>query len=158
MPSLANLRETLSLRAFALWKIPMIAWVRPTVIHLDDARCEIRIPLAMRTRNHLKSMYFGALCVGADCAGGLLAIRHIRARKAKVSFVFKDFQADFVKRPDGDVHFQCDDGLALRDLVDKALTTGQRVELPMHLTATVPSRGPEPVARFVLTLSIKRSK
>ncbi len=34
----------------------------------------IRIPLGWRTRNHLGSMYFGALATGADLVGGLLVM------------------------------------------------------------------------------------
>jgi acyl-coenzyme A thioesterase PaaI-like protein len=151
-------RETLTLRAYALWKIPLIAFVSPSVVHLDDERCELRIKLSHRTKNHWGTMYFGALCVGADLVGGLLALRHMRQKKAKVSLLFKDFQAEFKRRADGHVHFHCAQGAAIADLVDQAVATGQRVNLPLDITATVPSKGGETVAKFVLTLSLKANK
>ena len=55
------LSDTLRLRLWALWNIPLIAWVRPKVVSLTEDSCEIRLPLSRRTRNHLRSMYFGAL-------------------------------------------------------------------------------------------------
>lgn len=155
--NLTNLRETLALQAFGLLKIPMILFVSPRVVDFSDARIEVCVPLRRRTRNHLKSMYFGALAVGADCACGLLAMRLINARKdKKISLVFKDMSAQFLKRPEGDMHFVCDQGEQIRDLVERAATTGERCNLPLNITAFVPKiSASDPVATFVLTLSLK---
>ncbi len=154
------LKQTLRLQAFGWLRIPLIAFVTPSVVELSDQRIEVKIPLTRRSRNHLKSMYFGALAVGADCAVGLLAMRLIEERKdPKISLVFKDFQANFLKRPEGDVHFICEMGPQIRALVEQAATTGERCNLPLHAIATVPSiSGSEPVATFVLTLSLKAKK
>ncbi|HTL11154.1 MAG TPA: DUF4442 domain-containing protein, partial [Bdellovibrionota bacterium] len=93
------LKETLYLRAFGLIKIPMLWYLRPSVVELTDDRCVVKIPLRRRAKNHLNSMYFGALAAGADCAGGLMAMRLIRADGNRASLVFKDFHAEFLKRP-----------------------------------------------------------
>lgn len=154
-----GIRETFYLRAFGFFKVPLLYFTKPTVVELTDQRCVIKIPLNRRTKNHLDSMYFGALSVGADCAGGLMAMSQIRAKGNQVSLVFKDFQAQFLKRPHSDVLFTCEDGLAIRDLVQKALETGERQHMPVRVTATAPlQQGNEPVAQFVLTLSLKRKK
>ena len=151
------LRETLSLRAFSFLKIPLIYHIRPTVLEVSEKRIEIKVPLGRRSRNHLNSMYFGALSIGADCAGGLLAMNLIRQKKAKVALVFKDFKAEFLKRAEGDVHFICEQGEEIRNLVEKAVQSGERENMAVNMIATVPSKlGDEPVARFVLTLSLKR--
>ncbi|HEY8887948.1 MAG TPA: DUF4442 domain-containing protein, partial [Gallionella sp.] len=59
---------TLGLRLFGFAKIPMMLYVRPSVMEISNERVVVRIPLTRRTRNHLGSMYFGALSVGADCS------------------------------------------------------------------------------------------
>ena len=42
-------------------------------------------------------------------------------------------------------------------LVARAIASGEREELPVRIVATVPEKlGSEPVAEFVLTLSLKR--
>ncbi|MSQ81654.1 MAG: DUF4442 domain-containing protein [Myxococcales bacterium] len=155
--NLELLKATALLRAFGLAKIPMILYLSPSVVEASDSRIEVRIPLTYRSRNHLKSMYFGSLAVGADCACGLLAMRHIQKRsKTKISLVFKDFSAQFLKRPEDDVHFSCEMGPEIAELVEKTVTSGERCNLPLRVTATVPTRlGTEPVAQFVLTLSLK---
>jgi hypothetical protein len=101
-------------------------------------------------------MYFGVLSVGADVTGGYLAMRYIRASKSRITLIFKDFHADFLKRAEGDVHFLCDEGLAMKALVKQAEETGKRESMPVHITATVPSISTDPVAKFILTLSIKK--
>jgi len=152
-------KQTLSVRALGWWKIPLIALVRPQVVEMGGDRCVIRIPLRRRTRNHLGSMYFGALAIGADLAGGLFAVRLIREQKAKVSLAFKSFRADFLKRPETDVYFVCEEGARIRALVEMTLASGERHTEPVVLRAEVrPASGPvETVAEFVLELSLKRS-
>ncbi|MEK6579377.1 MAG: PaaI family thioesterase [Bdellovibrionota bacterium] len=149
--------ETLKLRTLGFLKIPMLFFASPSVIELTDERCVIKIPLRKITKNHLGSMYFGVLAMGADCAGGLVAWRTIDQRaKGKVSLIFKDFHADFLKRAEGDTFFTCTQGNEIRALVQKAVDSGERQNMPVHITATVPKKlGDEPVAKFVLTLSLK---
>jgi len=151
------LKETVYLRAFGLFKIPMLWYLRPSVVELTDDRCVVKIPLRRRAKNHLNSMYFGALAAGADCAGGLMAMRLIQADGNRASLVFKDFHAEFLKRPESAVHFTCEDGAAIRDLVKRALDSGERDHHPVHIVATEPDTlGTEPDAKFTLTLSLKR--
>lgn len=152
-------KQTLSVRALGWWKIPLLAAVRPRVVEMGGDRCAVCIPLRRFTRNHLGSMYFGALAIGADLAGGLLAVRLIRERKAKVSLVFKSFRADFLKRPESDVYFVCEEGARIRALVETVLASEDRHTEPIALRAEVrPESGPaETVAEFVLELSLKRS-
>jgi acyl-coenzyme A thioesterase PaaI-like protein len=135
----------------------MLFFVSPTVLEVSDRRVEIRIPLNWRTKNHLGSMYFGALSTGADAAGGLIAWRLIEESGARIDLIFKDFHAEFLKRAEGDVHFACEQGEEIRNLIERAKTSGERVSMPVEITARVPSKlGDEPVARFILTLSVKK--
>lgn len=150
-------KETLGVRAWAFKNVFLLWFVQPSVLEINDRRCVVRVPLTWRTKNHLKSMYFGALCIGADCAGGLIAFNLMRQSKARVSFVFKDVRAEFLKRPEGAVHFTCEDGPIIQDLMRRTLATGEREEATVRVTATVPEKlGDEAVARFELTLSLKR--
>ncbi len=111
------LKENLYLRAFGTLKVPLLGWVGPQVLEVSDERCVIQIPLSRRTKNHLNSLYFAVLAAGADCAGGLIAMRLIESSGEPVSLVFKDFHAEFLKRADGDTVFTCADGVAIRNLV-----------------------------------------
>jgi acyl-coenzyme A thioesterase PaaI-like protein len=155
----SQVRDTAFLRAFGLWNVPMLFFISPSVVEVNENRCVVKVPLTRRTKNHLGSMYFGALAAGADCAGGLIAMRMIQKKGNQVSLIFKDFQAHFLKRAEGDVLFTSEDGPAVLKLVQQAIESGERVQMPVQVTATVPSKlGTEPVAQFTLTLSLKRKK
>ncbi len=147
------------MRALGFFKIPLIFFVSPSVVELTDEKCVVKIPLGYRTKNHLGSMYFGALSIGADTAGGLIAWRLIAQNGNNVNLVFKEFHADFLKRPESDVLFTCTEGAAIAALVERALASGERETLPVHITATCPAQSDhEPVAKFTLSLSLKKKK
>ena len=148
-------KANLYLKFFGLTKIPLLWFCRPKIINLDSNSVEIQIPLKRRTKNHLGSMYFGALSVGADITGGFLAMMCIQKSKRKVALIFKDFKADFLKRAEGDVHFRCNQGSNIVNLVEKTIKSGQRESMIVNIDAYVPSISSDLVATFELTLSLK---
>ncbi len=152
------LKENLRVLAFGLVKVPLIGYVAPRVVELSADRVVFRIRLRRRTRNHIGSMYCGVLCTGADVTAASLAIRSIELAGQKMSLVFKDMKASFLRRAEGDTLFTCDDGPLIREMIAEVATTSGRVERPVTVTATCPSAsGAEPVARFTLTLSLKKA-
>ncbi len=146
-------RKTAAVLGFGITKVPLIAFVTPRVLRSDAEGCEILIPLSWRTKNHLGSMYFGALSVGADLAGGFLAMSRIWESKQKIALVFKSMDAKFLKRAEGDVVFSCADGRVMADLVQQSLESNERVEAPVRVEARV---GNDLVAEFVLVISLKK--
>ena len=152
-----KMRNTFLLRTFGLVKIPLLFSVQPTVLELSDERTVVRIKLSRWTRNHWGSMYFGTLAMGADCAVGMMAMHHIWKNKAqKVQLIFKDFRANFLKRPDGHVLFICEEGNQTKTAVLAARDGGERQNVTIKARAVVESNPEEPVATFELTLSLKR--
>ena len=149
-------KETLKTWLFGLEKIKMIFWLKPRIIELTKERCEVKIPLNWKTRNHVRSMYVGVLAAGADIAGGMFIMKTMEAMGAKVGFIFKDFHADFLKLALADTHFICTEGKEVRKAVEETIRTKQRVNKTIHIYATTPKlTGDEPVAKFLLTISVK---
>ena len=146
---------TWMIRVFGFSKVPMIYYCRPSVIYNDKEILEIKIPLNRRTKNHVNSMYFGALSIGADITGGFLALPAIQKSGKKINLVFKDFNARFLKRAESDVHFICKDGLAVNNLVTTAIQTQERQNYTLKIIAKTPKISDDIVAEFDLTLSIK---
>mgnify|MGYP001228872970 FL=1 len=86
-------KANLALKLFGFAKIPVIGFVGPKIIQIDDDKCILRIKLKRRTKNHLNSMYLGVLAVGADLACGMLGLYHIQESGKNISLVFKDFKS-----------------------------------------------------------------
>lgn len=123
---------------------------------MTDKKFILKIPLSFRTKNHLNSMYFGALGIGAELSLVAPAVAAISESKQKIDFVFKDFQASFLKRADGDTLFICEEIEHVLAVIEQAKTTSDRVERKMKGYAVVPSKNPtEPVMTYELTLSVR---
>ena len=99
-------------------------------------------------------MYFGALSIGADLAGGLLAMKAFD--KKPIHFLFKEVHGQFLKRCESDAVFHCQQGGIIAEAVQKTVATGERIHIPLHIMVYAPDTlDSEPCAKFDLTLSIK---
>lgn len=156
MNKFEQIKATAFLRVFSFLKIPLLGWIRPRILEANDTTTVLMVPLSRRTKNHLNVMYFGALAMGAEAAVAVRAVSEIQKSGRRVDFLFKDFQADFLKRAEGDVHFICDQGLEVRALIEKAIATGERVTETFRSYAIVPSKDPQAViGEFKVSLSVK---
>ncbi|MNK07813.1 hypothetical protein D3C87_257330 [compost metagenome] len=151
-----NLKLTAFIHLYGLFKIPLVLFVSPRVIEFTKTKFVLKIPLNYRTQNHLKSMYFGALGIGAELSLVAPAVAAIQESGQKIDFVFKDFKAEFLKRADGNVHFVCDEIADVLAVIEEAKTNPERVERKMKGYAIVPSKSEtDPVMTYELTLSVK---
>ncbi|MEO0443542.1 MAG: DUF4442 domain-containing protein [Pseudomonadota bacterium] len=154
----ATLRYTVMLQFLGFLKIPLIFFIRPRVVIFDDQQCVLKVSLRRRVKNHLNSMYFGALAIAAECAGGVAALKAINDSGKAVSLVFKDFSASFIKRADSDTYFTCKDVAAIQALIADTIQSGERRQLTFAVIATCPDRfGEQPVANFQVTVSVKHT-
>jgi acyl-coenzyme A thioesterase PaaI-like protein len=145
-------KSTLLMRAFGLAKIPLLFMCSPRVIEISDSACKVLMPFRKIVKNHLGSMYFGAMAIGADTCVGMLATDKINQSGKKISLVFKSFKADFLRRAEGDTLFVCEQGEEMNAMIEKVIASGERVSVPFKAQAFVNG---EVVAEFELTLSLK---
>jgi hypothetical protein len=144
------------LARFGQDQVPLIGFCQPSIEAISDEHCEIKISLNTKTQNHVASLYFGTLAVGADITGGFMAMMLAEQSGHYIELLFKDFKADFKKRALADTHFHCHDGLLIQSMIKETLASEERVNKPIKITATTPSiTGNECVAEFILTLSLK---
>ncbi len=136
-----------------MFKIPMVGFVRPKLLLVDDTRVKVRIKLRRKTRNHLQSMYFGALAVGADIAGGIHAFYFAEISGSKVSFAFKGMQAEFIQRAESHIIFESNEGKLVSDAILKSKLSGERVNESINVSAY--NLKNELVAKFQMIVSVK---
>ncbi len=149
-------KETAAVRALGV-RIPLLLFIAPNVLELDDEGAAVGVPLGWRTRNHVGSMYVGVMAAAADLASGMNAFSLIRSRYRQVVPVFKYANMEFLKRADGDTVFRTREGRRIADAMAETERTGERVTLPVQVVATVPEKyGEEVVARFTMGLSLKK--
>jgi hypothetical protein len=153
-----RIKITAFVNAFSLFKIPLLAFITPKFEEFTNSKTVVKIRLGYRSRNHLRVMYFGALAMGAELSVAGAAVDAIQKSGQKIDFLFKNFEAQFLRRSDGNVLFICDEARAVRDLIARSTETSSRLEGTFNGYALVEG-GSEPVMKYSLTLSvINRSK
>lgn len=98
-------------------------------------------------------MYFGALAVGADVAGGIHAFYFANKYAKKVSFAFKGMECEFIKRAESDCIFISNDGHKVENAITKSIETGERIN--EKTTVNVYNLSHEIVAIFSMIVSVK---
>ena len=134
-------------------KIPMLSYTGVKLIELNDNEAKVSIKLKRRTKNHLNSMYFGALVVGADVAGGIHAFYYAEKMNKKISFAFKGMNAQFLKRAETDCVFVSNDGKKVEAAILLSIKTQERVNETTKVIAY--NLANEVVAEFEMIVSIK---
>ncbi len=151
-PNTKILRRKLFL--LGLFKIPIIGFVRPKLVNIDDTSIQVLIPQRRRTNNHLGSMYLGALVVGADIAGAMhLFYYSIQFEQKNVSIAFKDFKGVFLMRAEGDITFVSSDGLKMKAAFEQSIQTGERINQLVEVQAF--NQEKQVVAQFEMLVSVK---
>ncbi|NBR13724.1 MAG: DUF4442 domain-containing protein [Flavobacteriales bacterium] len=135
------------------FKIPMMHFVRPQLLEIDEEKVKLKIRLRRRTKNHLNSMYFAALAVGADVAGGIQVFYFAEKHNKKVSFAFKGMNAQFLKRAETDTFFESNQGHVVAAAVKKSMETGERINDTIDVIAK--NTNGEIVATFEMGISLK---
>ncbi len=142
--------------SFSKTKVPLISYVKPKLVSINDQEIVVKLPCRRRNKNHLNSMYFGALSIGADLAGGFHGLYHAKKSNRNVSLAFKSFTADFIRRPEKDVYFVSQMGDTVQQMIETSYKKKHRVNQPIDVKAYVNYLdAPEEVARFRLELSLK---
>ena len=150
-PNRTKLRWQLYL--LGLFKIPIIGHIKPKLLEINEDVVKVKIKLRRRTKNHLNSMYFGSLAIGADIAGGIHTFYFSEKNSVKFSFSFKSMKAEFLKRAESDVTFICEEGATIQKMINASIGSGER----QNETVTVKAYNEtnEIVALFEMGVSIK---
>ena len=149
--SIAKIRWKLFL--LGLFKIPLIFFVSPRINFISSEKCIVKIKLKRRTKNHLNSMYFGAMAVGADVAVGIHAYYLSESSNCSISLAFKSFRAEFLKRAETDIVFYCEQGTKIKQMIETSKSNQKRINEIIEVNAI--DKMQETVARFQMELSIK---
>lgn len=143
------------IRTLSLFKVPLLGICRPQVIELNDQKAVVKLPYEFLTKNHLGSMYFGALAMGSELSIALRLLDRMRREKVPVSFIFKDFSCDFLKRAETDVHFVTEQVKLVDALIDQAAASPDRQNGTFEGYAVSTKTG-EKLMTYKLTISMKR--
>lgn len=144
------------IRVLSLLRIPLLGLLFPSAKLIKGERAEVIVPFNFLTKNHLRSMYFGALAMGAELSIALAAIEEIRQHDTVVDFIFKDFAIEFIKRADGPVLMVCEEVPKVIELIQKARIETSRQEQKFFGYGVLKDKPEVRLVTFSLTLSVKK--
>jgi len=70
-------------------------------------------------------MYFAVQAMAAELSTGALVMSYIKQSDAKVSMLVANNEATFTKKATGRINFTCNDGLSIKDAIEKTVETGE---------------------------------
>jgi hypothetical protein len=140
------------------FKIRLLAFISPKVVYYSQEKLVVKVKLNRRTRNHLNSMYLGALVMGAELSAGLPYAYFATTEKLNFSLVFASMESKYLKRPDSHVYFEVQDLSIFESLLAETKLSGERMSKDVHVDAYIHYDSDdlkEKVATFKLELSVK---
>lgn len=150
------IRNPFLFRFFLLTRLPaaFLAGIRLELI--TPERAVVKLRYQFLTKNPFRSTYFACLGMAAEMSTGLLAMAYLYKRKPPISMLVVRIESQFFKKATGITRFTCEQGQALASAIQKAVETGQSVEL-LVTSSGFNEQGIE-VARFLITWSFKRKE
>lgn len=110
---------------FTMVKLPS-AWLTGVRVKVLSAHsCTTSVKHRWINQNPFKSMFWAVQGMAAELATGALVIAHIQESGKKMSMLVATNNASFTKKATGRISFVCNDGIAIKETIDKAIATGE---------------------------------
>ena len=110
-------------RFFLFQKLPAAFFSGLRIHYFDAEKCVVRIKYSWFTMNPFKSVYFAVEAMAAEMCSGMLAFGQVYQRTPKVSMLVVKMEVSFVKKATGIILFTCEDGTAIQNTINEAIST-----------------------------------
>ena len=142
-----------SIRYFTLLKLPLVYFsgIRVTIINSEGVEASVK--LKWINQNPFRSMFWAVQGMAAELTSGVLLMREIETQKSSVSMLLIETKASFSKKAKGKIRFSCDEVKKAKDLVDKAISSGEG-QRHWFTSIGIDQNGDE-VSRFQFHWSVK---
>ena len=140
-------------RFFLITKLP-IAWISGLKVNkVTSEKAQISIRYKYLNQNPFKSMYFACQAMAAEMSTGLLAMGYIDYHSQEISMLVMDLSCKFTKKAVGKIQFVCEDGILVKEAIQKAVDTNEGVLCQM--TSVGYDEQGDCVSSFKVTWSFK---
>ena len=151
---LDEFNNKLKMTFWLISKLPSAWFMRVSIKKVTAERAEVQLPFSWCSQNPFQSIYFAAQCAAAELSTGALAILALTGR-GQVSMLVSHISADFVKKANDTTIFTCEDGAAVFETVEKAITTREPQTITMTSTGRLPSGEVVSITRITWSFKAK---
>ena len=143
-------------RVFLLSKLPSAFFSGVRVKSIDENKSEVTVPFKWFSQNPFKSTYFACLAMAAELSTGLLAMMNVHEKNPAISMLVVSLEANYFKKAIGTTTFTCEDGVAVANIVESAISSGESKTIKCKSVGK--SNDGEIIAEFFITWSFKVKK
>ncbi|MDC8003520.1 DUF4442 domain-containing protein [Aureisphaera galaxeae] len=139
---------------FTMFKLPSAYFAGVRAKEISEAHCVTSVKHKWINQNPFKSMFWAVQGMAAELSTGALVMSYIRENKARVSMLVANNKATFSKKAKGRITFLCEDGLKIKEAIEKTVETGEGVTCWMK--AVGKDRDGDIVSEFEFEWTVKR--
>ena len=146
-------RHPFKFRMFLLSKLPSAFFSGVKVIAITESTTQVSVPYKWFSQNPFNSTYFACLAMAAELSTGLLAMMNTYQSKPAISMLVIGLEAKYFKKATGLTTFTCNEGQAIQETIETAVSTGEGKSI--RVKSTGKNEAGELVAEFFITWSFK---
>lgn len=109
--------------AFTFLKLPSVYWLGIRVKTITEEDCTVTVKHRWITQNPFKSLFWAVQGMAAELATGAMVMSCIHDSKLPISMLVANNKANFSKKARGRITFICNDGLKIKEAIEKAIET-----------------------------------
>lgn len=152
---LKDLRTPWKFRFYLFQRIPVAWFIGTKLKQVSTDKAAVTIPYGWRSQNPFKSIYFVAQASAAELPAGLLAYLNIQSTGKNVSLLLLRYQAEYSKKAVAPTTFSCDDGVAIRESIGRAIETGEGQECTVIVTGKMDNGSVVSVNKFTFGFKLR---
>jgi hypothetical protein len=116
---------TAKLNSFLLFKLPSAFICGVRVKEINSEICKATVTHRWINQNPFNSMYFAVQGMAAELTTGALVMNEIQKSGLKISMLVANNKSNFSKKATGKITFICNDGILVKQGMEKAIETGE---------------------------------
>jgi len=151
---LKRVNNSLLYRLFLIVRLPIACISGLKVNKVTAERALISITHRYLNKTPFASMYFACQAMAAEMSTVLLALGYVDSQSEKISMLVLDFNCSFNKKALGEIQFICEDGILVKEAIQKAADSNEAVVCVM--TSGAYDEQGDCVSSFNVTWTFKR--
>ena len=122
---ITTLRNPFKFKMFLLKRLPAAFIAGLKLAEIDEEHAVVTVKYKYLTQNPFRSLYFACLAMAGELASGVLSMTQVHATGLPVSMLVTHMEADFTKKAIGTIRFTCNDGVAIKKVIEESKATGE---------------------------------
>lgn len=113
------------INVFTMFKLPSAYFCGVRAKSISETSCTTTVTHRWINQNPFKSLFWAIQGMAAELSTGAMVMSYIKESNRPVSMLVANNRASFSKKARGKITFTCNDGLAIKEVIKKAISTGE---------------------------------